>query len=71
MKSSYEEVGKDFERIKIKDGEESILNRFDIDSYNIAAAYAAQQISWLREILEEIESSDIIRSPPILIIIDN
>jgi hypothetical protein len=36
MKSSYEEIGKeDFERIKVKIDEESILNRYDIDFYNI------------------------------------
>jgi hypothetical protein len=33
MKSSYEEIGKeDFEKVKIKGGEESILNRYDIDT---------------------------------------
>jgi hypothetical protein len=37
----------------------------------IAAVYAAQQVSWLREILEEIKFSDITRSPPISIIINN
>jgi hypothetical protein len=36
MKSSYEKIREeDFERIKIKDGEESILYRYDIDSCNI------------------------------------
>jgi hypothetical protein len=35
MKSSYEEIEKeDFKRIKIKSDEESILYRYDIDSYN-------------------------------------
>ena len=34
MKSSYEEVGKDFEKVKTKDGEKSILNRFGIDPCN-------------------------------------
>jgi hypothetical protein len=36
MKSSYEEIGKEnFERVKAKGGEESILYRYDIDSCNI------------------------------------
>jgi hypothetical protein len=36
MKSSYEEVGKeDFEGVKIKGGEESMLDRYDIDFCNI------------------------------------
>jgi hypothetical protein len=36
MKSSYEEIGKeDFEGIRVKGGEESILNRYDIDACNI------------------------------------
>jgi hypothetical protein len=35
MKSSYEKIGKEnFKRIKVKGGEESILYRYDIDSYN-------------------------------------
>jgi hypothetical protein len=35
MKSSYEKIGKeDFEGVRVKDGEESILYRYDIDSYN-------------------------------------
>jgi hypothetical protein len=37
----------------------------------IAAAYAAQQASWLREIFEEIEPSDTTKLPSILMIIDN
>jgi hypothetical protein len=36
MKSSYEKIGKeDFKEIRVKDGEESILYRYDIDSCNI------------------------------------
>jgi hypothetical protein len=36
MKSSYEKIGKeDFGGVKVKGGEESILNRYDIDSCNI------------------------------------
>jgi hypothetical protein len=36
MKSSYEKIGKEnFERIKVEDGEKSILNRYNIDSCNI------------------------------------
>jgi hypothetical protein len=36
MKSSYEEIGEEnFERVRIKDGEESILYRYDIDFCNI------------------------------------
>jgi hypothetical protein len=35
MKSSYEEIEEDFKRVKTKDGEELILYRYDIDSYNI------------------------------------
>jgi hypothetical protein len=34
MKSSYEEVEKDFDRVKAKSGEESILYRYNIDPYN-------------------------------------
>jgi hypothetical protein len=34
MKLSYEEIGKDFGRIKVKNGKESILNRFGIDLCN-------------------------------------
>jgi hypothetical protein len=36
MKSSYEEIGEeDFEGVKVKNGEESILYRYNIDSCNI------------------------------------
>jgi hypothetical protein len=36
MKSSYEEIGKEnFEGVKIKNDEESILYRYDIDPCNI------------------------------------
>jgi hypothetical protein len=36
MKSSYEKIEKeDFEGVKTKGGEESILNRYDIDPCNI------------------------------------
>jgi hypothetical protein len=35
MKSSYEKIGKEnFEGIKVKDGEKSILDRYDIDPCN-------------------------------------
>ncbi len=35
MKSSYEKVGKeDFSGVRAKDGEESILYRYDIDPCN-------------------------------------
>jgi hypothetical protein len=35
MKSSYEEIEEeDFEKIKVKGGEESILYRYDIDTCN-------------------------------------
>jgi hypothetical protein len=44
---------------------------FICEAEYIAAVYAAQQISWLREILEEIELSDIIKPPPISMVIDN
>jgi hypothetical protein len=44
---------------------------FTCEAEYIAAAYAAQQVSWLREILEEIEPSDTIRPPPISMTINN
>jgi hypothetical protein len=34
MKSSYEEVEKDFGGVRAKSGEESILYRYDIDPCN-------------------------------------
>jgi hypothetical protein len=34
MKSSYEEIKKDFNGIRTKSGEKSILNRFGIDPCN-------------------------------------
>jgi hypothetical protein len=50
---------------------QSIIALSTCETKYIAAIYAAQQVSWLRKILEEIESSDITKSPPISIIIDN
>jgi hypothetical protein len=50
---------------------QSVVALSTCETEYIAAAYAAQQISWLRKILEKIESSDIIRPPLISMAIDN
>jgi hypothetical protein len=50
---------------------QSVVALSTCEAEYIAAAYAAQQANWLREILEKIEPSDITKPPPISIAIDN